>query len=99
MEVVGEDGVGEDLDPAEFRHQPELAPQDFLGRVVEEPLPVHRLRKQHGFPCRVEAEPLPLRGKREPAEAFQKVGCAPRGNGAHTALACGAAGRQSCSGI
>jgi len=30
----------------------------------------------HGFPCRAEAEALPLRGKREPVEAFQKLGSA-----------------------
>ena len=42
MEMVGENGVGEDLDPAVFGHLPELPAQDLLGRTVEEPCSGHR---------------------------------------------------------
>ena len=42
MEMVGEDGVGEDLDPAVFGHLPELPAQDLLGRTVEKPCSGHR---------------------------------------------------------
>ena len=41
VEVVAEDRVGEDFDNAKPRHQPELASQDFLGRIVEEALSRH----------------------------------------------------------
>jgi hypothetical protein len=42
MEMVTEDGVGKDLNPAEIGDLPELFAQNLLRRIVEDSFAVHR---------------------------------------------------------
>jgi hypothetical protein len=42
MEVIGEDGISEDMHPAIVGHLPKLPAEDFLCGIVEQTLAVHR---------------------------------------------------------
>jgi hypothetical protein len=42
MEMVGEDGIGQDLQTAVIGHLPQLLPEHLTIHRFEEPLPIHR---------------------------------------------------------
>src|SRR5580704_10747302 len=42
MKMIGEDGIGQDLQTAVIGHQPQLLPEHLTIHWFEEPLPIHR---------------------------------------------------------